>query len=45
MLSYTDSNVSIGVTYYYAVTALDDLNNESAKSEEAGATVSDYIRY
>jgi fibronectin type 3 domain-containing protein len=42
ILSYTDSNVSIGVTYYYAVTALDDLNNESAKSEEAGATVSDY---
>jgi fibronectin type 3 domain-containing protein len=42
ILSYTDSNVSIGVSYYYAVTALDDLNNESAKSEEAGATVSDY---
>jgi len=35
---YSDNNVTNGTTYYYVVTAVDDATNESAYSNEAGAT-------
>jgi fibronectin type 3 domain-containing protein len=38
-LSYTDSTVQSGVTYYYVVTAFDDWAQESAYSNEAIAIV------
>jgi hypothetical protein len=37
--SYTDLAVQAGTTYYYAVTAVDNNNNESAYSNQAPATV------
>ncbi|RJX19163.1 MAG: hypothetical protein C4575_09165, partial [Desulforudis sp.] len=36
--SYTDSNVTVGETYYYVVTAIDNLYLESAYSDEASAS-------
>ena len=36
--NYTDTNVTSGSTYYYVVTAVDALGNESAYSNEANAT-------
>jgi fibronectin type 3 domain-containing protein len=38
-LIYTDSDVQSGVTYYYCVTAVDDQGRESARSNEARASV------
>jgi hypothetical protein len=38
-LSYTDSTVQSGVTYYYVVTAFDDRAQESVYSNEARAIV------
>jgi fibronectin type 3 domain-containing protein len=35
--SYTDNNVASGTTYYYAVTAVDTANNQSAPSNEVSA--------
>ncbi|MGI6358056.1 MAG: hypothetical protein ACOX2K_05095 [Bacillota bacterium] len=40
--AHVDGNVVVGSTYYYAVAALDDLNNESAKSAEVQVTVSPF---
>ncbi len=36
--TYTDTNVTSGSTYYYVVTAVDALGNESSYSNEANAT-------
>jgi len=36
--NYTDTNVNVGTTYYYTVTALDDTAQESASSNEVVAT-------
>ena len=38
-LSYTDSNVSNGKTYYYVVRAVDTAGNQSPYSEEASAAI------
>jgi hypothetical protein len=38
-VSFTDSAVQAGQTYYYAVTAVDNNNNESAYSNQAQAVV------
>jgi hypothetical protein len=38
-VSYTDSTVQAGVTYFYVVTAVDSNGNESAFSNEAPVTV------
>jgi fibronectin type 3 domain-containing protein len=37
--SFRDSNVQSGKKYFYAVSALDERNNESGKSEEASEQV------
>jgi hypothetical protein len=37
--SFSDTNVSAGATYYYAVTAVDASSVESTYSEEASATI------
>jgi fibronectin type 3 domain-containing protein len=37
--SYRDSQVQGGKKYYYSVSAIDERNNESAKSEEASEQV------
>jgi fibronectin type 3 domain-containing protein len=39
--NYTDNTVTNGTTYYYVVTAVDTLSNESAYSVEDSATPSD----
>ncbi len=39
--SHTDTTVTNGTTYFYAITALDDSNNESPKSSEVSATPQD----
>jgi hypothetical protein len=38
-LSYPDSTVSSGATYYYVVTAVDNAGEESTYSNEIGATI------
>jgi fibronectin type 3 domain-containing protein len=38
-LTYTDTAVASGQTYYYVCTAVDGGNNESAYSNEGAATV------
>jgi fibronectin type 3 domain-containing protein len=38
-LTYSDSTVKTGTTYYYVVTAVDDQGRESTYSGEAAATV------
>jgi hypothetical protein len=38
-LTYTDTTVQAGLTYYYVVTAVDSQGNESAYSNEASALV------
>ena len=40
---YTDSDVQNGTTYYYVVTALDEVPNESGYSNEASATPGDAV--
>jgi fibronectin type 3 domain-containing protein len=37
--SFTDTNVTSGTTYYYVVTAVDAIGDESVYSEEVSATV------
>jgi fibronectin type 3 domain-containing protein len=37
--SFTDNSANSGVTYYYVVTAVDSLGNESAYSNQVSATV------
>ena len=39
--AYNDAGLTNGITYYYAVTATDADNNESANSNEANATPTD----
>lgn len=36
---FTDQSVASGVTYYYAVTAVDSIGNESTYSNVAQATI------
>jgi hypothetical protein len=36
---YEDGDVRIGITYYYKISALDDLGNESDKSDSVGYTL------
>ncbi|HEV2522351.1 MAG TPA: choice-of-anchor D domain-containing protein [Candidatus Acidoferrales bacterium] len=38
-MTYTDTTVQAGLTYYYVVTSVDSSNMESAYSSEVGATV------
>lgn len=38
-LTYSDTNVKGGATYFYVTTSLDSNNNESANSNEISATV------
>jgi fibronectin type 3 domain-containing protein len=38
-LTYTDSNVQSGTTYYYVATAVDSSGNESAYSNQASAPI------
>jgi fibronectin type 3 domain-containing protein len=38
-ITYTDTAVQAGVTYFYVVTAVDANGNESAFSNEASATI------
>ena len=37
--AYRDTNVQPGKRYFYSVSAVDERNNESARSEEASETV------
>lgn len=43
--NYTDTDVINGTTYYYVVTAVDEVLNESADSGEASATPNQIILY
>jgi hypothetical protein len=38
-ISFTDTNVQSGITYYYVVTALDSSNNESVYSNQAQGVI------
>jgi hypothetical protein len=38
-ITFTDTTVQAGLTYFYVVTAVDASGNESAYSNEASATV------
>jgi chitodextrinase len=42
ILTYTDNNAQVGETYFYAVSAIDDLSNESALSESISVTTVNY---
>ncbi len=39
--NYFDSNIELGTRYYYTVTAVDSVGNESTMSDEVGGCISD----